>query len=231
MYQIKLEQFDGPLDLLLQLIENQKLNISQVSLGKVTDQYLQYLDSLQEVGASDLADFLVIATKLLIIKSKTLLPINEDDEEDSADQLELQLKMYKEYLEATKKIEKIINDKRFAFSRDRIAISHEPTFSPPPSCNTEILRDYFEQIIGRIDYIVNLPQRVLEKVVSLTEVVENIRRNLAGASKLDFKSIISEAKSKSEVVVCFMALLELIKNGEILVGQDGIFDNITVEKI
>lgn len=231
MYEIKLEQFQGPLDLLLHLIEGQKLDISQVSLAKVTDQYLQYLDKLSDTNASDLADFLVIATKLLVIKSKSLLPAVDDDEEDSADQLELQLKMYKEYLEATKKIEQIIRDKNFSFSRDRLMVNFEPTFSPPPSCVSEDLKNAFEAIINRIDYIVNLPQSVMEKVVSLSEMVSNIRQNLQNIPKINFNSLISGAKNKSEVVVFFMALLELIKNGEAMVNQNNIFDDIEVEKM
>lgn len=231
MYETKLEQFQGPLDLLLHLIEGQKLAISQVSLANVTDQYLQYLDKLTETNASDLSDFLVVATKLLVIKSKSLLPAVEDDEEDSADQLELQLKMYKEYLEATKKIEKIIHNKNFSFSRDRLMVNFEPTFSPPPSCVPSDLRNAFEAIISRIDYIVNLPQRVLEKVVSLSEMVSSIRQNLLNMPKMNFKNLISSAKNKSEIVVCFMALLELIKSGEAMVNQNNIFDDIEVEKI
>jgi len=231
MYETKLDQFSGPLDLLLSLIENQKLSISQVSLANVTDQYLSYLDGLAENNATELADFLVVATKLLIIKSKSLLPKNEEDEEDSADQLELQLRMYKEYLEAVKKIEKIIKEKKVIFSRDRIQVNFEPVFSPPPACNAQDLKIVFEQIIGRIDYIVNLPQKILEKVVSLSEIVTSIRESLAKTSKMNFKNLISGAKTKSEIVVCFMALLELIKSGEAIVNQDGIFDEITVEKI
>lgn len=231
MYEIKLDQFTGPLDLLLQLIENQKLDISQVSLAKVTDQYLAYLDTSNDVGASELADFLTVATKLLIIKSKGLLPTNIEDEEDSADQLELQLKMYKEYLEATKKIEQMLKERRFSFSRDRLVVNFEPTFSPPQGCTAGDLKDAFEQIIGRIDYVVNLPQKVLERAVSLKEMVASIRDNLSKAVKLNFKSVIASAKSKTEIVVCFMLLLELIKGGEALVSQDGIFDEILVERI
>ena len=231
MYEIKLDQFTGPLDLLLQLIENQKLDITQVSLAKVTDQYLAYLDTSNDVGASELADFLTVATKLLIIKSKGLLPTNIEDEEDSADQLELQLKMYKEYLEATKKIEQMLKERRFSFSRDRLVVNFEPTFSPPQGCTAGDLKDAFEQIIGRIDYVVNLPQKVLERAVSLKEMVASIRDNLSKAVKLNFKSVIASAKSKTEIVVCFMALLELIKGGEALVSQDGIFDEILVERI
>ena len=80
MYEIKTEQFQGPLDLLLSLIESQKLDISQIALAQVTDQYLTYLDQSQDIGATELADFLVVATKLLIIKSRILLPQTADED-------------------------------------------------------------------------------------------------------------------------------------------------------
>ncbi len=230
MYEIKTEQYSGPLELLLKLIEEQKLNISQISLAKVTDQYLTYLDKLKEINASDLADFLVIATKLLIIKSKSVIPANVEDEEDSADQLEMQLKMYKQYLLATKKIESILKEKNFVFTRERIVLNFEPAFSPPENCEASDLRNAFENILNRIDYIVRLPQKIMEKTVSLNDVVESMRNNLKSAEKIIFRSLISQAKSKGEVVVYFMALLQLIKNGEALVNQDTIFDEIIVQK-
>lgn len=231
MYKIELEQFSGPLDLLLQLIEGQKLDISSVALADVTDQYLAYLDGHPDIPAQDLADFLVIATKLLVIKSRTLLPQVEEEDDDVAGDLELQLKMYKEYLDASKKIEKIISEKHFCFTRERVAYNFEPSFSPPENVSVDNLRDAYLEIIKRVDYVVNLPQRVMEKVVSLTEMVTHIRQRLTEFQKTNFKSIVSHATCKSDVVVCFMALLELIKSGEAIVDQNNIFDEITIERI
>lgn len=230
MLNFELEKFSGPLDLLLQLIEQEELDISQVALAKVTDQYLAYLDAQQDLPATELADFLTIATKLLVIKSKTLLPQMADDEEDSAEQLEAQLRMYKEYLEASKKIEQMIAAKRFIFTRDRLAVDFRPSFSSPPGLASEGLREVFEEILRRVEYVTSLPEKIMERVVSLREMVEGIRGALSQASKLSFKEVIQGAKSKHDVVVCFMALLELIKSGEAAVSQAGVFDEIQVEK-
>lgn len=231
MYQTNLEQFQGPLDLLLQLIEGQKLDISQVSLAEVTDQYLSYLDQLQDIAAEDLADFLVIATKLLVIKSKLLLPQLADDEEDSAEQLEAQLRMYRDYQEASKLIEKMLGEEKFSFSRERVAILLQTTFSPPASVTADLLREIFSEVVKRVDYVVNLPQKVMEKVVSLTEMVSGIRERIKMMGKFSFHHLLSGAKTRGDVVVCFMALLELIKVGEIAVNQKGVFDEIEVEKV
>lgn len=231
MYKIKLEQFQGPLDLLLQLIEQEKMDISQVALAKVTDQYLAYLEQAQDISATELADFLVIATKLLVIKSKALLPQLADEEEDSAEQLEAQLKMYRDYLAATKLVEEIIGRQRFCFSRERLAVKLEPVFSPPPNLAPLELADIFIAILGRIDYIVNLPQKIMEKTVSLKEAVADIRQKLSQFKKMNFQNVLLTAQSRVEVVVCFMALLELIKSGEVAVNQGGVLDDILIEKV
>ncbi len=231
MYKIELEQFSGPLDLLLQLIEGQKLDISSVAMAEVTDQYLSYLDAHPDISTTDLADFLVIATKLLVIKSRTLLPQVEEDEDDMAGDLELQLKMYKEYLDASKKIEQIISEKHFCFTRERVAYNFVPSFSSPENVSVDDLREAYLEIIKRVDYVVNLPQRVMEKVVSLSEMVSHIRGKLTEFQKTDFRSIVATATCKSDVVVCFMALLELIKSGEAMVNQSSIFDEIKIERI
>lgn len=231
MYQIELEHFNGPLDLLLSLIQEQKLDISQVSLAKVTDQYLAYLDAHKELPAHDLADFLTVATKLLVIKSKSLLPQMADEEEDSAEQLEAQLKMYKDYLEASKKIEEILSVNHQTFARERLPLEFRPKFSPPPNLVVADLTAIFEEILRRVEYVTKMPEKIMERVVSLKEMVDGIRTTLSKMQKMSFKEMMSEAKCKSDVVVCFMALLELIKSGEAAVSQAGIFDEIEVERV
>ena len=231
VYQIKLEQFSGPLDLLLSLIQEQQLDISQVSLAKVTDQYLAYLDEHKDLPAHDLADFLTVATKLLVIKSKTLLPQLADDEEDSAEQFEAQLRMYKEYLEASKKIEAILAENNYTFTRERLPVDFRPKFSPPPKLAVSDLTSVFEEIIKRIEYITQLPEKIMQRIVSLKEMVGDIRSALLKAQKISFRDVLAKAKNKSDAVVCFMALLELIRSGEAAVNQKGIFDEIEVERI
>jgi len=230
MINFELEKFSGPLDLLLQLIEQQELDVSQVSLAKVTDQYLVYLDASVDLPANELADFLVVATKLLVIKSKILLPQMADDEEDSAEQLEAQLRMYKDYLEASKNIEALIGGTKRTFAKERLPVDFIPKFSPPASIGAEDLNLVFQEIIKRLDYISSLPEKIMERVVSLKEMVGSIRQKLGDFKKIGFKQLLGEANSKGDVVVCFMALLELIKSGEAVVNQKGIFDDIEIEK-
>ena len=114
MYEVKLEQFQGPLDLLLQLIEKQEMDITEVSLAQVADSYIEYINQMGQLNPEEVADFLVVASKLIYIKSKVLLP--ELDLEEEGIDLEKQLKMYKEYYQATKKIQKSISKKKFNYS-------------------------------------------------------------------------------------------------------------------
>ncbi|MDO8669123.1 MAG: segregation/condensation protein A [Candidatus Buchananbacteria bacterium] len=229
-YKIALEKFQGPLDLLLQLIESREMDISQVALAEVTDGYLAYLDNHPEISATELADFLVVATKLLVIKSKTLIPQLADDEEDSAEQLEAQLKMYKDYLDASKNIEKIIAGNNFLFSRDKISFSVETAFSPPQALIAGDLGAIYAEILARIDYVVNLPQKVMQQTVTLKEKVTSIRDAILKLKKINFRDVLIDAKNRTEIVISFMALLELIKSGEVAVNQGGVFDDIFVEK-
>jgi len=231
MLNYALEKFSGPLDLLLNLIEQQELDISQIALARVTDQYLAYLEEQIDLPADDLADFLTIATKLLVIKSKAILPEMADEEEDSAEQLEAQLKMYKEYLEAAKKIEELLAGNRRSFARERLSLDYRPKFSPPAGLEFSTLAEVFAEILKRIEYITQLPERIMERVMSLKEMVSGIRSALAAAQKMSFREVMAQAKSKAEIVVCFMALLELIKSGEAAVNQAGIFDEIEVERV
>ena len=230
MYQAELEQFRGPLDLLLQLIEGQKLDISQISLAKVTDQYLAYLDQAENIEALDLADFLVVATRLLAIKSKMLLPKLEEEDDEETD-LEAQLKIYKDYLDASMLVEKIIAESNFCFSRERLPVNFEPSFQPPKNLIAAKLSELMAEILKRIDYVVNLPQQIMERAVTLKEKVFELRDFLLKERNFSFNQLIAKAEGKNEKVVCFMALLELIKANEADIKQDGVFGDILVEKI
>lgn len=154
MYKIKLEQFEGPLDLLLRLIEQQKFDITRVSLSQVTDQFIEYLDQTEDLSLDELVDFLVVAVKLLLIKSKALLPSLNPEEEEEIQKLEDQLKIYKEYFEASKKIDEIILKKNFSFIREK-SLKIIPIFCPPKNLNKNILAEIFTEILKDLEAAIN----------------------------------------------------------------------------
>ena len=228
-YAVKLEQFEGPLALLLEMIESEKLDISELSLGKVTDSYLHFLDENPNIPAEELADFLVIASRLLLIKSKLLLPFLTMDEEEESD-LESQLKIYKEYLDASKIIEQMICKRRFLFVHEKLQ-KVEIGFAPPKKLETSEMRDLFLNVIKRLDEVVKVPQAVIERTVSIHDKISHIRKLIDRVSKVSFKKLVQTAESRTEIVVSFLALLELIKQKSVYVSQDKVFDDITINKL
>lgn len=228
MHEINIEKFQGPLSLLLDLIEQNKLDITEVSLSEVTDQYLAKLDERRgELSGEELADFLLIAAKLLVLKSRALLPsLNPETEGVN---LEEQLKMYKAFRDATKVVREIIKQKNVAFGREPLKIRSQVSFSPPEKLTVKMLQSRFKEIIASLERsIIRLPKRTLKKVVSLGERIQELRSLLAKSANFGFAEFIKSAKSRAEVVMSFLALLELIKQRELAAEQPG--EEIVVRK-
>lgn len=156
-YKIKTDKFQGPLDVLLQLIENEELDITEISLFKVTRQYIDHLEKVEELFPEDLADFLVIATKLILLKSRTLLPYLKIEDEEEETNLAEQLKIYKEYAEASKTIEELLKKGKFAYNRSHIKFApDEITFSPPKKKLTpKMMSLIFQEAIKALEPVVD----------------------------------------------------------------------------
>ncbi len=230
MYKIKLEKFEGPLDLLLQLIEEEEMDITELALAKVAEQFIKYVYENGEIHPRELADFLVIASKLLLLKSKALLPYLQWEEEDEED-LTKQLKIYKEYLEASKVVQKIISKKRFTYSREKPPQIEEVKFTPPVGQTKFNLHDYFVNIIKGLEKIVKIPKGIIKKTISIQEKISQIRDRIQSQAQFSFKSLLSEAKDRTELIVSFLALLELVKQQTVVVRQNELFTDIEIEKV
>lgn len=231
-YQVKVEQFEGPLDLLLQLIEQNKLDITKLSLSKITDEYIHILhDASKDISLDELADFLVVAAKLLLIKSKALMPYLSWDEEDEDGDLEKQLKMYEEYLEAAKAIQKIISKKRFLYFREKFLAAKEVGFHPPQGITGNKMAMMFQGIINGLVPILNFPKSVIKRTINIQEKISRIRSLITERANIHFSKILKEAKNKTEVIVSFLAILELMKQREVVVSQENVFEEIVIERI
>lgn len=222
-HQFKIEKFEGPLDLLLQLIEQEELTISEVSLAKVTEQYLEHITHAP-VPPDELADFLLIASKLLLIKSKTLLPdLNVPDEGPS---LADQLRMYREYVEASKEILVMIKRKRFAFPRE--LPPRQKGFFPPKTMTAAKLELAFDTILQSLAPLIALPRAALSRAVSIKEKIAAIQDLLRRELQSHFSHLVANAKNKTEVIVSFLALLELVKQRLVDVKQGELFTDIAI---
>lgn len=228
MYRFKLEKFEGPLGLLLELIEKEKLEIIEISLAKVTEDFLLYVRSGQ-APEEELADFLVVAARLLLLKSRSLLP-NLEVEEDGLG-LEEQLRMYKEFVEAAKKIEALIKKRKFAYFRETSLIkAGELGFCPPKGLKVSRLQQVFVEILARIEPIVNLPKVALEKVISIKEKIQHIQDLLDRFQSIGFTKLLNNVQTRTEIIVSFLALLELVKQRSVSVVQTEVFEEIVIKR-
>jgi segregation and condensation protein A len=231
MVKIKVEQFEGPLDILLNLIEDQQLDITALSLANVTEQFLDFVKNLQQKDPTNLADFLVIAAKLLVIKSKALLPTLElgIEEEEAAFDLTQQLLQYKKFKEVGKYFKHLDAKRRQSWTRD-VEFSNQITFLPDPDITPNALADSLRKLATELKEIVKLPQQVMTEVVSITEKIEHIQKLISEKIETSLSNLLKDAKSKTEVVVTFLAVLELVKQRILVVEQDQLFSDIMIKK-
>ena len=231
MYEIKIEKFQGPLNLLLQLIEQEELDISQVSLAQVTDQYIKYLAQVEELNPEEVADFLVVAAKLLLIKSRILLPsLNLGGEEEARD-LEEQLKIYKLYLDAGRQLARMWRQGHVAWVRLKpLVFKTEAAFTPPQGLTHDMLAQAFERVLRMIEPIIKLPEVTLQRAISIQEKIASLKALIVTKVRLSWNTLMNSAQDKTEVVVSFLALLELIKQRHVNVEQSALFQDISISK-
>jgi len=228
-HKVKLEKFEGPLDLLLQLIEEKELSISEISLSRIADDYMESLRLVEEKNPDDLADFLVVAAKLLLIKSRELLP-REVVAEEEGPSLEFQLKMYKIFYEASLRLAEKIKRHKFIFFRDRLPAAVAPRFSPPPSLNAEKLRNSMIDALNRLTPVIKYPEERLKKTVSIQEKIGHIRSLIERGSSVRFHEILKGSKDRTEIVVNFLALLELVRSRDVVAKQNEDFGEIVISR-
>lgn len=231
-YHFHLEKFEGPLDLLLSLIEKEKLDITQVSLAQVADQYLEYIKDEQSLSLQNLSAFLTIAARLILIKSRALLPILSftDDEEEAMEDLEYHLKAYKIFREASLKMGTLFLQSQTAFEREGF-LGTQTVFYPPKGITKESLRDHFADALGGIPIFEILPEKEIQAVITLEEKITLLQQTLAGRVESYFHEIIENAEDRVEVIVSFLAMLELIKQRFIYVKQEKFFSAIHIKRL
>ncbi|OQX70939.1 hypothetical protein B6D52_03060 [Candidatus Parcubacteria bacterium 4484_255] len=229
MYNINLPQFQGPFDLLLRLIKKEKLDITEIALVQVTNQFLDYIKKIEKIRPGELADFLNIAAKLILIKSKLLLPeqILDEDEEDSQDLVD-QLKVYQEYASASREVGKLFSNPHYCFSKDKLFDKIVFAFNVPHNLNSQVLRKNFESFVFITKEQARLSLKsVKRRVFSLKSKINQMLSILSKNQQFIFNKII-KSKSKAEKSVMFMAILELMKRHKIEIDQKGLFQDITI---
>ncbi len=228
---IKVAQFEGPLDLLLRLIEDQRLEITQISLATVTEQFLGFVKNQASLQPRELADWLVVAAKLLVIKSKALLPtlVLDEEEEREATNLTWQLYQYKRYKEAAKSLAKLANRRQQSWNRNPSYVE-QISFYPDPFVTSAALRDTLRYLAKALEEIIKLPKKMLEEVVTISEKIDQVQKQIQEKVELRLRELLNQAKSKTEVIVTFLALLELVKQKILTVEQEAMFSDIIIKR-
>ena len=230
MFTVKTQTFEGPLDLLLDLIEKRKLFINDVSLAKVTDDFIEHVKQFDNLPMGESAHFILVASTLLLIKSKSLLPglnLTEEEQGDIRD-LETRLKIYQRIKEASLDVGKMFGAKMI-FPRSQ-AQPIVPVFVPEESFTLERALVALQDLISRLPKKETLPQTLVRKVVSLEEMIGTLTNRINSHLRMSFKEFTKEHKeNRVNVIVSFLAMLELVKNGILHVSQESAFGDIQME--
>ena len=230
MYKVELEQFEGPLELLLELIEKSKLDISDISLAKITNQFLAHIDNMPEKDPRYLANFLVVAARLILIKSKTLLPFFAVTQEEEQELIELKqsLEQYQKVREGAKAIASLEKMGQIAYHRPS-GLSHFKSFAPPENVGVETLERCFAAISEANIKADALEERRISPIVSFEERIKDIKNRLERNMKEHFHSI-TDKSSKAHTIISFLAVLELVKLKFLTADQDQMFGEIVLTR-
>ncbi len=236
-YMLETKEYSGPLDTLLSLIEERKLDVNQISLSKVTEDFLRYVRTLEKIETPFLADFVLIASRLIFLKSKTLLPdlrLSEEEESDIHD-LERRLALYKELKPAMKLVDKLWREGTAAWSRpyflhlgggENISEMKEQFFYPGKGITHNMLAGSLSRIFESFRKMEAETQVLKEKIVTIEEKIQEVLSRLTTEGKISFGKL--SGASASEIVIVFLAILHLARDQRITLEQDGHFSDIII---
>lgn len=233
-YKVDLPDFRGPLDLLLSLIEQEELDITKISLAHVTDQYLSHLDILKETDADELTAFLVIAAKLILIKSEVLLPrpppiLVEEDQEDVGDELARQLMLYKRFKEIALQLRAVEDKQQRNFVRIIPHVKIEPKLVAGSGDIEDLLKAARNALAIKAEDP-DVDEVISPEVVTIGQQMAHIRQVLSTGQSITFSTLLQHTHNRIEVIVTLLAILELIKRNVVSVEQTAHFNDITINK-
>jgi segregation and condensation protein A len=233
VYTIKTVNFEGPFVVLLNLIEERKLFINEISLAQVTEDYLKYVNNLNKLTPAEIASFIVVAATLILIKSKSLLPnFNLTlEEEGDIKNLEDRLKIFEFYSKLSNNIKNNFG-KNIIFSplerKNEVLV-----FLPDEQITAKNMMTFAHGVLGKIPQKVFLPKVEVKKVVSIEEMIDKLTKRIENSLKFNFKEFSGKAETREErvvVIVGFLAMLELVRQGILSVAQKSNFEDIVIEK-
>ena len=235
-YKVKLEIFEGPLDLLLYLIKRDEIDIYDISIERITRQYLEYLQAFKELKIDIAGEFVVMAAKLIYLKSRSLLPLDQQPPEEDADEddprwdLIRQLIEYKKFKEAAAQLHDRALEQERIFVRD--GDSAQTSDAPLPLYEVGIFQliHAFREVIKRVEAREDL-QEIFGERFTVSEKIEKILERVGDGASVRFSELFGQIASRVEIVVTFLALLELIRLNQVRALQRKMFDEIEIAAI
>ena len=232
-YKVMIDEFEGPLDLLLHLIKENNIDIYDIKIEIIIKQYLDYIKKMQDLNLSIASEYLVMASELIEMKSKMLLPSKKDEdtdeyEEDPREILIERLIAYKKYKEVTSEFKELEYVRKQVFTKEPENLSYfvkEEMTDENLSVNDLI--NAFNELIKRKELDKPLATKITKKELSLTERVRKIKDILKVKKKVNFEELF-EVQTKEEIIISFLSILEMAKKEEILITQDNNFNNIVI---
>ena len=236
VYKVRLEIFEGPLDLLLYLIKKDEIDIYDISIERITKQYLRYIQTFKLLNIDLASEFIVMAANLMYIKSRTLLPRSEQPPEDDSDEddprweLIRQLIEYKKFKDAANVLAQKARKQEDVFaSTPEKTEATKPETAPLAEISIFDLIRAFQGVLKRFEEAHDLGD-IIDDRFTVSDKMDMLLKSLSAGQSMPFKSLFASASTKSEVIVTFLALLELMKLNQFVVWQDQILGEIEIER-
>lgn len=217
-FTVQTDAYQGPFEIVLDLIEARKLLVNDLALASITEDYIQHVRAQETFPVEETANFIQIAATLLLIKSKSLIPdlVLTEEEHADIDDLKRRLEAYEKVREAARELAKIFGKSVMTEAGWR---APEPFFAPSRDLSKEALAEALTRVLAAREAVEELPEARVKPLISIEEIMDQLAKRVQSAITLSFKEFTGDAKEKVEIVVSFLALLELVKQGAVAAEQ------------
>jgi segregation and condensation protein A len=226
-FSVRTAAYEGPFDLLLDLIEKRKVLVNEIALAQVTDEFIQHVRGHGNFPMEDVTNFIAVAATLLLIKSKSLLPDLTLSEEEETDihELEERLVLYEKARDAARELSRIFGTSVMVAAGEK---APEVFFAPSRDLSTTSLKEALSAALTALEKAEALPEVRVRPLISIEEMMDQLAKRVASAMTLSFREFAGSSKEKVEVIVSFLALLELVKQGAVEASQHASFEDIRI---
>ena len=228
-YEVKINEFEGPLDLLLHLLKESNIKIEDIRIDEITEQYLLYIKKMEEMNLDIASEYLVMAAELIEMKSNSLLPKKEEEvieeEEDPREELIKRLLEYESYKKMTEVFKEYEDERRSVYTKEPSSLNEFKSDEIEVNVNLDDILKAFSLFVQKKEFLKPLNTKITTKEYSIEERSVDIRSRVKSSKKVEFTSLF-ETYSKDYIVVTFLAILDLVRKQEILVEQDNNFNKI-----